>query len=66
LDTTENERQWVVDHLGHTMNVHLQHNRQTSDILERVEVAKIPLIQDLGLVNKYRGKQLKDIELNGR
>lgn len=65
LNTTEAERQWVIDHLGHTMNVHRVHYRQTSDVIERVDVAKILLIQDMGLVSKYRGKKLEDIQLNG-
>lgn len=64
LDTTENERQWIIDHLGHTMKIHLNYYRQTSDILERVEIAKLLLIQDMGLVSQYRGKQLKDIQIN--
>ncbi|XP_060563321.1 uncharacterized protein LOC132722776 isoform X3 [Ruditapes philippinarum] len=64
LNTTEAERQWVIDHLGHTMNVHRVHYRQTSDVIERVDVAKILLIQDMGLVSKYRGKKLEDIQLN--
>lgn len=64
LDTTENERQWVIDHLGHTMKIHLNYYRQTSDILERVEIAKLLLIQDMGLVSQYRGKQLKDIQIS--
>lgn len=65
LDTIENERQWVVDHLGHTMKIHLNYYRQTSDILERVEIAKLLLIQNMGLVSQYRGKQLKDIQVSG-
>ncbi|OWF39286.1 hypothetical protein KP79_PYT22706 [Mizuhopecten yessoensis] len=66
MNTTESERQWVIDHLGHTMNVHQTHYRQTSDMLERVEVAKILLVQDLNLVSKYGGKKLADIQLDGR
>ena len=65
LNTSETERQWVIDHLGHTMDVHRIHYRQTSDMLERADVAKILLIQDLGLVGKYRGKRLEDIQLDG-
>lgn len=64
MNTTDAERQWVIDHLGHTMNVHREHYRQTSDLLERVEVAKILLIQDLNLVGKFHGKKLKDIQLD--
>lgn len=65
MNTTEAERQWVVDHLGHTMNVHQVHYRQTSDVLERVDIAKILLIQDMGLVAKYKGQKIQDIQIEG-
>lgn len=65
MNTTEAERQWVLDHMGHTMNVHKVHYRQTSDVLERVDVAKVLLIQDLGLVGKYQGKRIQDIQIEG-
>lgn len=66
IDTKEAERQWIVNHLGHTMNIHLTHYRQTSDLLERVQVAKLLLIQDFGVVNSFVGKRLEDIQLEGR
>lgn len=65
LDTNQSERQWIYDHLGHTMNVHQTHYRQSSDILERVDVAKVLLIQDFGVVNQYIGKRLQDIQMEG-
>lgn len=55
----------MVDHLGHTMNVHQIHYRQTSDVLERVDIAKILLIQDMGLVAKYKGQRIQDIQIEG-
>ncbi|XP_062574168.1 uncharacterized protein LOC134236011 [Saccostrea cucullata] len=64
LDTTENVQQWIVDHLGHTMNINKQHFCQTSDISDRVEVAKLLLIHDLNMVHRFKGKQLKDIQIN--
>ncbi|XP_033731339.1 uncharacterized protein LOC117320961 isoform X2 [Pecten maximus] len=64
LDTNEAERSWIVQHLGHSMDVHMNHYRQTSDLIERTEVAKLLLIQDFGVVSKYVGKKLKDIQLD--
>ena len=52
--------------MGHTLNVHKIHYRQTSDILERIDVAKILLLQDLGKMGNYHGKSLKDIQLEGK
>jgi hypothetical protein len=48
------------------MDVHLHHYRQTSDVLERTEVAKILLIQDFGIVPHYVGRKLSDIQLDGK
>ena len=42
------------------------HYQQTFGVLEIVDIAKILLIQDMGLVYKYRGKLLNDIQLNGK
>lgn len=66
LDTSEAERSWIIQHLGHNMDVHLHHYRQTSDVLERTEVAKISLIQDFGIVPQYVGRKLSDIQLDGK
>lgn len=66
LDTSEAERSWIIQHLGHNMDVHLHHYRQTSDVLERTEVAKILLIQDFGIVPHYVGRKLSDIQLDGK
>ena len=37
-----------------------------SDVIERVEVAKLLLIKAFGLVGKFKGKRLKDIQLSGK
>lgn len=66
LDTSEAERSWIMQHLGHNMDVHLHHYRQTSDVLERTEVATILLIQDFGIVPHYVGRKLSDIQLDGK
>lgn len=56
---------WVCDHLGHTFDVHTLHDRNMSTILERVQIAKLLLIQDNNLVRKYHGKKLDDIQFEG-
>lgn len=54
-----------MDHLGHTMDVHRVHYRQTSDIIERVDIAKLLMIQDMGLVGRFKGKKLEEIQFDG-
>ena len=56
---------WVHRHLGHTMDVHETHYQNTEDFIERVNIAKLLLIQDGGLVGKYKEKSLSDIEFSG-
>ena len=58
--------QWVCNHLGHILDIHQLHYRAMSGILERVQIAKILLIQDKKLVSKYHGKWLQDIQLEGK
>ncbi|XP_069109552.1 uncharacterized protein [Argopecten irradians] len=63
LDLKENELNWVLNHLGHTLDVHKIHYRCTSDVLEKAQIAKILLLQDHGLMGKYHNKTLTDIQL---
>ena len=36
-----------------------------SGFIERVDIAKMLLVQDMNLINKYKDKKIEDIELNG-
>ena len=47
------------------MDVHEAHYQQTEDLIERVEMSKVLLIQDLGRVGEFQNKSLKDIQLTG-
>lgn len=48
-------------HLGHTTKVHLTHYRTMSSYLERVNVGKILLMQDLNIQAQFSGKKLDEI-----
>ena len=56
----------MLDHLGHTMQVHKIHYRQLGPSIERLHIAKMLMVHDSGLMWKYNGKKLEDIPLNGR
>jgi hypothetical protein len=58
--------EWILDHMGHTLNVHRNHYRAMSDVIERVDIAKILLIQDNGLVGRFHKKRIQDIQLEGK
>jgi len=65
LDLDEYQMAWVLNHLGHTLDVHKIHYRATSDIIERTEIAKILLMQDHGQLNRFVNKSLKEIQMEG-
>ncbi|XP_021353744.1 uncharacterized protein LOC110450516 [Mizuhopecten yessoensis] len=64
LDLKEQEMQWVLSHMGHTLDVHKIHYRATSDVIEATQIAKILLLQDTGSFGKFRNKSLQDIQLD--
>lgn len=51
--------------MGHTEDIHKLYYQMRSDVIERIEVAKILLIQDYNIVNKYVDKRLSDINFQG-
>ena len=56
---------WVCRHLGHTKNVHKMHYRQMSGLIERTQLTKLFLLQDLNLTSQFKGKSLEEIDLKG-
>lgn len=66
MNLSDSQLQWACDHLGHTKAVHLNHYRQLSGYLERVQIGKLMIVHDLNLTGKLKGKTLADKELNGK
>lgn len=66
LDLNAHQIEWVINHLGHTLDVHKQHYRNTSNEIERTQIAKLLLIQDHGLANRFANVALEDIQLEGK
>lgn len=65
FDISPQQQQWLTNHLGHTLDIHKIHYRQTSGIIERVDISKLMLLTEYGLTGKYAGKKLADITLEG-
>ena len=65
LHLKSNEMSWLCRHLGHTQKVHDMNYRATMDLVERVHITKIMLIQDLNLQQHFQGKKLEEIKLEG-
>ena len=60
-----NQLEWVCRHLGHTTEVHKTHYRQMSGAIERIQVAKLLLLQDMNLTQKFKGQKLAEIDIHG-
>jgi len=65
LDLNEMQVQWVLQHFGHSLDVHCINYRQTSDVIERVQIAKILLLQDHDNIGAFANKRLEDICCEG-
>ncbi|XP_071121286.1 uncharacterized protein [Mytilus edulis] len=63
LNLDKYQLDWVCNHLGHTRSVHKEHYRQMSGLLERTQISKLLLIQDLNLTSKFKGKKLEDMDI---
>ncbi|OWF47136.1 hypothetical protein KP79_PYT07144 [Mizuhopecten yessoensis] len=63
MNLDKNQLEWVYSHLGHTKKVHKEHYRQLSGLVEKTQVSKILLIQDLNLTSKFRGQKLDDFDI---
>lgn len=61
----DHEMKWLCRHLGHTRKVHEQHYRSTSGLIERLDIAKLMLLQEGNLQGKFQGKPLNDITFEG-
>lgn len=61
----DHELQWVCSHLGHTADIHKLHYRATSGYIERINIAKLSLLQDFNVVGKFAGRRLQDIRVEG-
>lgn len=64
LDLKPHHIEWVMRHMGHSLDVHKIYYRSTSDIIERTQVAKILLLQDTGRLDEFANQSLEDIQLS--
>ncbi|XP_069120721.1 uncharacterized protein [Argopecten irradians] len=63
LNLDKNQLDWMYQHLGHTKAVHKEHYRQMSGLVERTQISKMFLIQDLNLTSKFKGKKLDEVDI---
>lgn len=66
LNVTPQQQRWIIDHMGHSMDVHNIHYRSTLDTIERVDITKLLLMMDTGQIAQHKNKTLEDIQLEGK
>ena len=65
LDLKPHQMDWVLRHMGHSLDVHKIYYRATSDVIERTQIAKILLLQDADRFSEFSNSSLDDIQLSG-
>ena len=53
----------VLNHMGHTWDVHRDYYRQYDKVVERLDIAKLLLIQDTNKLHENKKKGLAEIDL---
>ena len=62
----DSELKMLADHMGHNINIHTDVYRLQSSIIERAKVASVLIAMENGNINKFRGRRLQEITVDGR
>ena len=65
VDMDENEMGWLAKHLGHDLHIHKEFYRMQESTLEMAVVDSLLVAIDEGRAHKFKGKNLRDISLQG-
>ncbi|XP_033100262.1 uncharacterized protein LOC117103757 isoform X3 [Anneissia japonica] len=64
LALTKGELQWLSNHLGHELSIHLDVYRQHSGVIEAGKISKLLLAMENGRIKEVKGKNLSEINEN--
>lgn len=65
MDFSQNEVKQMCRHLGHTVAIHESYYQKLDQTIEKVKVARLLGAMDDGTIEKYKGKKIEDIEIEG-
>ena len=65
VDMNETEMGWLARHMGHDIHIHKEFYRMQESTLEIAVVGNLLLAIDEGRANKFKGKNLRDIKIDG-
>lgn len=66
MDMKENELKMLADHMGHNVNIHTDIYRLQSSVIERAKVARVLIAVDNGMINRFKGRTLESIPVEGK
>ncbi|XP_074661297.1 uncharacterized protein LOC141913965 [Tubulanus polymorphus] len=64
LDMKSEELKMLCDHMGHDANIHINHYRLQSSIIEKSKVARLLIAIENGQLKSFRGKTLDEIQID--
>ena len=66
LQMSENELEWLANHLGHEQSVHHKFYRLQHHVVELAKVSRLLLTVEAGKAHVFKGKTMDEIDLNGK
>ena len=62
----QTEMGWLAKHLGHDLQIHKDFYRMQDSTLEMAVVGNLLMAIDEGRAHKFKGRNLRDITLDGK
>lgn len=67
MDTGNEEKEWICEHLGHSMNIQIEYYRQTIPTIEMAKIAKLmSALESKNMISTIAGKKLKDVRAESK
>lgn len=66
VDLNAGELKWLANHMGHEVNVHEAVYRIHDSTIELAKISRLLMAVDHGVIGKFAGKRMQDINLNGK
>jgi len=65
VDLHPHEKEWLSEHLGHSLNIHNSHYRLQDPVVEMSHLSRLLIAIESGHASQFVGKRLSDINFSG-
>lgn len=65
VELSPGELKWLANHMGHDVNIHESVYRIHDSMIELAKISRLLMAVDTGQLHEFKGKNLKDIHLEG-